>query len=64
MGLWLITASADAIGTLLWFLFYHPPNFAHLHRRRSIVQELKEIDFGGIFLFVAGLLLFTMVSSK
>ncbi|KAH0831572.1 hypothetical protein AYO21_01776 [Fonsecaea monophora] len=48
------------VNVLLWTIFYHPPDFEHLHRNRSKLQELKEIDYVGIFLFTAGMLLFIM----
>lgn len=50
----------DALSTILYFIFYHPPHFGELHRSRSRMQELKDLDYGGIVLFIAGLLLFLM----
>lgn len=45
----------------LQFLFYRPPNFEQLHGHdRTRVQELKRIDWIGIFLLVAGLVLFLL----
>ena len=41
--------------------FYHPPDFYELHnRRRTRWQEIKELDYIGIFLYSGGLLLFLM----
>ncbi|KAK5717217.1 hypothetical protein LTR15_009106 [Elasticomyces elasticus] len=50
----------NGLSTLLYFFFYHPPSFDELHQRRSKWEELRKIDFVGIVLFVAGLLLFLM----
>jgi hypothetical protein len=45
----------------LQILFYHPPSFQQLHGgKRTIMQEVKRIDFGGIFLMVAGLSMFLL----
>ncbi len=46
--------------TILIFLCYHPPTFHMLHERKSKRQQLKEIDFIGIFLWAAGLILFLL----
>ncbi|KAG9241653.1 fungal trichothecene efflux pump [Calycina marina] len=41
------------------FLFYHPPTYEQLHvGGKSKIRQLKELDWIGIFLFVAGLVLF------
>lgn len=41
--------------------FYHPPDFYELHnRRRTKWQEVQELDYIGIFLYTAGLLIFLM----
>ena len=41
--------------------FYHPPDFYELHnRRRTKWQEIQELDYVGIFLYTAGLLIFLM----
>ncbi|CAK7198194.1 hypothetical protein SEUCBS139899_000852 [Sporothrix eucalyptigena] len=46
--------------TILIFLCYHPPTFNMLHERKSKRQQLKEIDYVGIFLWASGLALFLM----
>lgn len=44
---------------LLYFFFYHPPTYDQLHvHGKSKRQQVKELDFVGIFLFVAGCVLF------
>ena len=39
-------------------IFYHPPNFDELHaHRRTRWEEFRNIDWGGVLLFLAGLIL-------
>lgn len=45
---------------VIFTLCYFPPGFKLLHMRRSRWEQFKRTDFGGLFLFTAGLLLFTM----
>jgi len=46
---------------LLWFFFYHPPSYVQLHGKKSSkIEELKKIDFIGVFFLVAGLTLFLL----
>ncbi|KAK4499760.1 hypothetical protein PRZ48_007946 [Zasmidium cellare] len=40
--------------------FYHPPKFEKLHCNRTKMQEIRELDFGGIILYTGGLLLFLL----
>lgn len=42
----------------LAFTFYHPPIFEQLHTRASKRKVLRDLDYIGILLFVAGLVLF------
>lgn len=42
------------------FLFYHPPSFEMLHEHKSKKQQIKELDYPGMFLWTAGLVLFLM----
>jgi MFS family permease len=46
------------LATLLFFFFYHPPNFQLLHRNRSRMDQVKRLDFVGLVLFSGGLALF------
>lgn len=49
------------IAIVLQVLFYRPPSFRQLHgNERTIAQELKRVDWVGMFLLVAGLLLFLL----
>ncbi|KAL4937901.1 hypothetical protein BDV06DRAFT_215544 [Aspergillus oleicola] len=47
------------IATVLYHFLYHPPKYAQLHADgKNKWQMFKELDFVGIFLFVAGCVLF------
>ncbi|EME43735.1 hypothetical protein DOTSEDRAFT_171572 [Dothistroma septosporum NZE10] len=59
-SIYYLTLSLNAASTVLWILFYHPPRFDGLHRNRTVREELADLDFGGMFLFVAGVFLFLL----
>lgn len=43
----------------MYFVFYHPPSYVQLHvGGKSVLKQLKGLDWVGIFLFTAGLVLF------
>lgn len=47
------------IATVLYHFLYHPPRYAQLHVEGKTKWEMfKELDFIGIFLFIAGCVLF------
>jgi hypothetical protein len=46
------------LAIILAVVFYHPPVFEQLHTRTSKRKVLKELDYLGMLLFVAGLVLF------
>lgn len=49
------------VAIILQVLFYKPPSFHQLHGgKRTYMQEVKRIDFVGIFLLVAGLAMFLL----
>jgi hypothetical protein len=48
------------VAVILLFLCYHPPSFHMLHEHKSKKQQMKELDYPGIFLWTAGLVLFLM----
>lgn len=50
----------NGLSSLLYFLFYFPPDFQGLHRNRSRWQEVKDLDFGGIVLYSGGFLVLCM----
>ncbi|RYC63397.1 hypothetical protein CHU98_g2827 [Xylaria longipes] len=47
-----------AVAIVLLFFFYHPPTFDLLHERKTKRQILKQLDYVGTFLWIAGLTLF------
>ncbi|KAI0116640.1 fungal trichothecene efflux pump [Hypoxylon sp. NC0597] len=48
-------------GTVLFYFFYFPPSFTQMHGKAvKTVDEIKKIDFIGVFLLVAGLALFLL----
>ncbi|KAF2168747.1 hypothetical protein M409DRAFT_52771 [Zasmidium cellare ATCC 36951] len=59
-SIYYLTLALDAAATLCWLGFYHPPKFEKLHRNRTKMQEIRELDFGGIILYTGGLLLFLL----
>jgi hypothetical protein len=49
----------SALSGVLYQFFYHPPTYEQLHvHGKTRRQQLKELDWVGIFLFIAGTLLF------
>ncbi|KAF2651220.1 fungal trichothecene efflux pump [Lophiostoma macrostomum CBS 122681] len=48
------------LAVILLILCYHPPSFHMLHEHKSKKQQVKELDYPGIFLWTAGLVLFLM----
>ncbi|KAI0448870.1 fungal trichothecene efflux pump [Xylaria acuta] len=47
-----------AVAIVLLFFFYHPPTFDLLHERKTKRQILRQLDYVGTFLWIAGLTLF------
>ena len=50
----------SGLAIILAVAFYHPPVFEQLHTRASKRKVMKELDYLGILLFVAGLVLFLL----
>ena len=49
------------VAIILQVLFYRPPSFRQLHgSERTVMQEIKRVDWVGMFLIVAGLVLFLL----
>ncbi|KAF4636561.1 hypothetical protein G7Y89_g1524 [Cudoniella acicularis] len=46
------------LAVVLFYFFYHPPNFQLLHKNRSRMEQLKRMDFVGLVLFIGGLAVF------
>lgn len=59
-GIYYLGIAMHGASFLLWIVFYHPPKFDNLHRNRTKLQELRDLDFGGMFLFIAGAVLFLL----
>jgi MFS family permease len=53
---WLMTV-INGLAALSWFLFYHPPTF-HMKQKESRIHLIKNFDYVGTFLFIAGFVLF------
>lgn len=48
----------NATSTLSWYLFYHPPTFSMLHRKKLAVELLKNFDWVGLILYSGSLIVF------
>ncbi|KAJ9658280.1 hypothetical protein H2201_007839 [Coniosporium apollinis] len=48
------------LAVVLFYFFYHPPNFHLLHKNRSKIEQFKRLDFVGFVLFTGGLAIFIM----
>lgn len=48
----------NGITTLLYTCFYFPPTFHQKHGKDTIMQWLRDFDYGGLLLYTAGLVLF------
>ena len=61
-GIYCIGGALSATSTILFFLFYHPPNFELLHkgRKKTLMVILQMVDVGGIFLMAGGLIIFLL----
>ena len=46
------------LAVILFYFFYHPPNFQLLHKNRSRMEQLKRMDSVGLVLFCGGLAVF------
>lgn len=51
----------NATALLMYQFFYHPPKYDQLHvQGKTIRQQLKEFDYIGLVLYVAGVVIFLM----
>lgn len=48
----------EVVALVLYQFLYHPPRFDQLHEGKTKMQAFRELDFGGIILFVAGFVIF------
>ena len=44
----------------LFFFFYYPPNFYEKFQNRTKMQQIKEFDYVGTFLFIGGFIIFLL----
>ncbi|KAK3641236.1 hypothetical protein LTR56_011476 [Elasticomyces elasticus] len=59
-GSFIFMAGVNALSALCWYLFYHPPTFHMLHRKKLAKDILLHFDWIGLLLYTAGLLIFLM----
>lgn len=45
------------LSIILFFFFYHPPNYSLLHQGQSMRRELKRLDYLGLVLYCCGLIM-------
>lgn len=56
---YIIGCIVNTIATALFLFFYYPPKYRQLHvSGKSKLQQLKTVDYVGIFLYTVGLVLF------
>jgi MFS family permease len=48
----------EVVALVLYQFLYHPPRFDQLHEGKTKWQAFRELDFGGIVLFVSGFVIF------
>lgn len=53
----------NVISVLLFYVCYHPPSHKQLHEGRSMRQDLRDLDWGGIVLYSGGLTSFVLALS-
>ena len=54
---YLLTA-LNVVSILLFYFFYHPPNFNMLHQRMTAKQLFFGFDWVGVFFFIGSLMIF------
>jgi len=52
------------VSLILLLIFYFPPHFHMINSRMTKIQEIKDIDYGGLVLYAAGLTLLMLAFSK
>ena len=57
-GVYYLLIAINAIALLSWVLFYHPSTFEEKHHNESKLQYIKNFDYIGSRLFIAGTILF------
>lgn len=56
-GVYWLNVAVSGMSILLFFVCYFPPNFHMINSELTKWQELKTMDYGGLFLYFAGLIL-------
>lgn len=59
-GIFWLTVGTNAAAALCWFLFYHPPTFHMKNAHNTRLHLIKNFDYIGSLLFMAGFILFLM----
>ncbi|KAF1362122.1 TRI12-domain-containing protein [Lizonia empirigonia] len=59
-GVYYFLIGVNAISTLCWYFFYHPPTYKMLHRRTAAKDLLLHFDWVGLVLFTGSLFTFLM----
>lgn len=59
-GIYYLLIGFNVLALACWICFYWPPEFAHKHQGSRKMDFIKHLDYVGIFLYTAGLLLFLM----
>ncbi len=47
----------SGLSIVLFALCYFPPDFHMINKEMTMLQELRQLDYGGLFLYAAGLVL-------
>lgn len=50
----------NGVTSLLYFIFYHPPRLEEKHGKGHAWELIKNFDYVGLILFIAGLVLFIL----
>ncbi|KAK5117508.1 hypothetical protein LTR85_008893 [Meristemomyces frigidus] len=56
---WFMTG-VNALSALCWYLFYHPPTFKMLHRKKMAKELLLRFEWIGLVLYTGGLTVFLL----
>lgn len=59
-GVYWLNVAVSGLSVLLYFACYFPPNFHMINSELTKWQEVKTMDYGGLFLYFAGLILVLM----
>jgi MFS family permease len=59
-GVFWLTVGTNSAAALCWFRFYHPPTFHMKNANETRLHLIKNFDYIGTVLFIAGFILFFM----